>query len=71
MATDMEIAIISILFGTLGAIMWSLRIMFSMDYKIERIEGHLLKIVSKIEKEQVKIEKEEEAIEKAFNVKKK
>ncbi len=69
MVTNLEIALVSIMFGLLAAILWSLRILYAMDIRISSIESHLLKLVKRLEKEELKIEKEEEAIEKAVGKK--
>jgi len=68
---DLMIAVLAIIIGTLAGIVWSLRILYSLDVKIANIEQHLFKIVSKVEREEEKIEKEEYAIEKAMKIKKK
>ncbi len=69
MVTNLEIALTSIMFGLLAAILWSLRILYAMDLRVARIEKHLLKVVKRLEKEELRIEKEEEAIEKAVGKK--
>jgi len=47
---------LSIILGTLAAIVYSLRILVLMDGRIERIEEHIEKIAVKIVKEELKIE---------------
>ena len=65
MVSNLEISLVAIMFGLLVGILWSLRILYGMDYRIARIEKHLFNIVKRLEKEEEKIEKEEDAIEKA------
>lgn len=48
---------LAIILGTLGAIVYSLRILVLMDRRIERIEEHIERVVNKVVKEEIKIEK--------------
>jgi hypothetical protein len=49
---------LAIIIGTLAAIVYSLRILVSMERRIARIEMHIEKVVEKIIKEEIKIEHE-------------
>jgi hypothetical protein len=55
---------ISVIFGTLAAIIYSLRVLVLMERRIARIEIHIENLTSKILSYEVKIEKEEEELEK-------
>ena len=48
---------LSIIIGTLAAIVYSLRVMVLMERRIARIEGHVEKVVNKVMREELKIEK--------------
>ena len=52
-----EQIILSIIIGTLAAIVYSLRVLVSMERRMARIELHIEKVVDKIIKEEIKIEK--------------
>ena len=57
MALGLAEVTLSIIIGTLAAIVYSLRILVLLDRKIERIESHIESIANKIVQEEVKIEK--------------
>lgn len=57
MALNLEGIILSIIIGTLAAIVYSLRVLVLMERKMSRIEGHVESISSKILKEEVRIER--------------
>ncbi|MCK5282297.1 MAG: hypothetical protein KAK00_02715 [Nanoarchaeota archaeon] len=46
-----------IILGTLLAIVYSLRILVSMERRVARIEMHIERVIEKIIKEEIKIEK--------------
>ena len=48
---------LAIIVGTLGAIVYSLRVLVLMERRIARIEGHIEAVVNKVMKEEVRIEK--------------
>jgi hypothetical protein len=56
MALNIEGIILSIIIGTLAAIVYSLRILVLMERRMTRIEGHIESMASKILKEELKIE---------------
>lgn len=49
---------LAIIIGTLAAIVYSLRVMVSMERRMARIEMHIEKVVEKVIKEEIKIEKD-------------
>ena len=49
---------LAIIIGTLAAIVYSLRVLVSMERRIARIEMHIEKVVEKIIKEEIKIERD-------------
>ena len=49
--------ILAVIIGTLAAIVYSLRILVSMERRIARIEMHIERVVEKVIKEELKIEK--------------
>ncbi len=57
MALNLDGVILSIIIGTLAAIVYSLRVLVLMERRISRIEGHVESISSKILKEELRIEK--------------
>lgn len=57
MALNLEGVILSIIIGTLAAIVYSLRILVLMERRVSRIEGHIETIAAKILKEELRIEK--------------
>lgn len=57
MALNLEGVILSIIIGTLAAIVYSLRVLVLMERRVSRIEGHIETIAAKILKEELKIEK--------------
>ena len=48
---------LAIIVGTLGAIVYSLRVLVLMERRIARIEGHIERVVDKVIKEEITIEK--------------
>ena len=57
MALNLEGIILSIIIGTLAAIVYSLRILVLMERRMSRIENHVESIAAKILKEELKIER--------------
>jgi len=57
MALNVEGIILSIIIGTLAAIVYSLRVLLLMERRIGRIESHIENIAARILKEEVSIEK--------------
>lgn len=47
-----------VILGTLAAIVYSLRILVSMERRIARIEMHIERVVEKVIKEEIRIEKD-------------
>jgi hypothetical protein len=56
MALNLEGVILSIIIGTLAAIVYSLRILILMERRMSRIEGHVESISAKILREELRIE---------------
>ena len=48
---------LAIIVGTLGAIVYSLRVLVLMERRIARIEGHIGRAVDKVMREETSIEK--------------
>jgi hypothetical protein len=48
---------LAIIIGTLGAIVYSLRILVLMERRVARMEGHMESIAHKLLKEEFKIER--------------
>lgn len=48
---------LSIIIGTLAAIVYSLRVLVLMERRVARIEGHIERAVNRVVKEEFKIEK--------------
>ena len=48
---------LAVIVGTLGAIVYSLRVLVLMERRIARIEGHIENVVSKVMREEISIEK--------------
>ena len=59
-----EQVILSIIVGTLAAIVYSLRILVLMERRIARVDANIEKLVKAVLKEEVKIEREEAEIKK-------
>lgn len=57
MAVGLAEVTLSIIIGTLAAIVYSLRILVLLDRRIERIEKHIEVMANKIVQEEIKIEK--------------
>lgn len=62
LAADLQVVILSIIIGTLAAIVYSLRILVLMERRIARIDENLYRIAKRIVREEFKIEKEERQI---------
>jgi len=58
-----EQIILAIIVGTLGAIVYSLRILVLVERRIARLDMNIEKLVRKVLKEEVKIETLEQEIE--------
>ena len=54
---QMLLVILSVIIGTLAAIVYSLRILVLMERRVAKIELHLERMVGKVLKEEMKIEK--------------
>ena len=48
---------LAVIVGTLGAIVYSLRVLVLMERRIARIEEHIERVVGKVIAEEIKIEK--------------
>lgn len=48
---------LAVIVGTLGAIVYSLRVLVLMERRIARIEEHIENVVGKVMREEVRIEK--------------
>ena len=57
MAFGIQEITLSIIIGTLAAIVYSLRVMVLMERRIARIEMHIERVVDGLMKEELKIEK--------------
>jgi biopolymer transport protein ExbB/TolQ len=57
MAVGLAEVTLSIIIGTLAAIVYSLRILVLLDRRIEKIEGHIEAMANKIVREEIRIEK--------------
>jgi hypothetical protein len=57
MAVGLAEITLSIIIGTLAAIVYSLRILVLLDRRIEKIEKHIEAMANKIVQEEIKIEK--------------
>ena len=71
MALNLEGVILSIIIGTLAAIVYSLRVLVLMERRMSRIENHVESISAKILKEELKIERALKVIKKPTKKKKK
>ncbi len=56
MAVDLSSVILAIIIGTLGAIVYSLRVLVLMERRVARIDQHLEMMVEKVVLEERKIE---------------
>ena len=61
-----EQIILSIIIGTLAAIVYSLRILVLMERRMARVDENIEKLVVAVLKEETTIEREEQKIEKAL-----
>jgi hypothetical protein len=59
-----EQVIIAVIIGTLGAIVYSLRVLVLMERRMARVDDNIEKLVKSVLKEELKIEKVEEEIKK-------
>ena len=59
-----EQVILSVIIGTLAAIVYSLRILVLMERRIARVDANIEALVKAVLREEIKIEKEELKIEK-------
>ena len=59
-----EQVIIAVIIGTLGAIVYSLRVLVQMERRMARVDDNIEKLVKSVLKEELKIEKVEEEIKK-------
>ena len=59
-----EQGIIAVIIGTLGAIVYSLRVLVLMERRMARVDDNIEKLVKSVLKEELKIEKVEEEIKK-------
>lgn len=57
MAFGIQEITLSIIIGTLAAIVYSLRVLVLMERRIARIEMHIERVVDQVMKEELKIEK--------------
>ena len=48
---------LAVIVGTLGAIVYSLRVLVLMERRIARIEGHIEGVVNKVMREEINIER--------------
>ena len=56
-ALGVEEITLSVIIGTLAAIVYSLRVLVLMERRIARIEMHIESVVNKVMKEELKIER--------------
>ena len=49
---------LAIIIGTLAAIVYSLRVLVSMERRMARIEMHIERVVEKVIKEEIRIERD-------------
>ena len=54
---DMSLVILSVIIGTLAAIVYSLRVLILMERRVAKIEMHIEKLAERIIQEELKIEK--------------
>ena len=54
---DIQGVILSVIIGTLAAIVYSLRVLVLMERRVARMEIHIEKIAAKIVREELRIEK--------------
>lgn len=66
-----EGVILSVIIGTLAAIVYSLRVLVLMERRVARIEIHIENLASKILTEEARIEKQEKTIAGQLTKKKK
>ena len=62
------LVILSVIIGTLAAIVYSLRILVMLERRIARMEMNIEKITGRVAKEELEILHEEKAIEKRLGV---
>jgi len=66
---EVEIVILSVIIGTLAAIVYSLRVLVLLERRVARMDENLLAIAKRIAVEEVRIEASERQIVKALGVK--
>ena len=67
----LDVVILSIIIGTLAAIVYSLRVLVLLERRISRIDVNIERIASRIMKEELLIETEEKDIERKLGVRSK
>jgi hypothetical protein len=65
---DTLFIVLSIVMGTLFAIVYCLRVLVLMERRVARIEIHIENLATRILSEELKIEREEKEIEKQFDL---
>jgi hypothetical protein len=65
---DTLFVVLSIVMGTLFAIVYCLRVLVLMERRVARIEIHIENLATRILSEELKIEKEEKELEKRFDM---
>ena len=68
MTVALEQITISIVIGTLAAIVYSLRVLVLMERRVQRIEIHIENLASRILAEEIKIQEAEEAIQEKLGI---
>lgn len=67
MTQGLIISVLAVTFGTLAAIVYSLRVLVLMERRIARMDAHIEIITRRIAREELKIEKQEEEILRVLN----
>jgi len=70
MSTNFDVIILSIIVGTLAAIVYSLRILVMLERRIARMDLNIEKITGRVAREENEILSEEKRIERRIGVKK-
>ncbi|MFT4311690.1 MAG: hypothetical protein ACMXYF_00490 [Candidatus Woesearchaeota archaeon] len=70
MDSNMIALILAVFAGTLGAIVYVLRVLVLLERRIARIDTHIEALVKTVLKEELKIEKQEKKLEKLLTKKK-
>lgn len=68
MALSTDSVIFLIVLATLAAIVWSLRILVTLERRIANIDGHIEKLVQRVIHEEERIEAEESKIEQKLGI---